>query len=99
MRGQADAVGSDPHGAEDAPDLVAAEHGGKLLLLPGPGDAEHGPLAPERLLVEELDAAEGDGVGAPRHLLLGGEVDQVVADLVPRTPRSACLALRGRSRS
>ena len=36
--------------------------------------------------VEELDAAERDGVGPASHLLDGGEVDEIVADLLLRQP-------------
>lgn len=36
---------------------------------------------PERLLVEELDAAQGDGVRGARDLLDGGQVEEVMANL------------------
>jgi hypothetical protein len=67
---------------KDVPDLVAAQDHGELLLLLGPGDIQDPPLPSQGPLVEELDAAQRDGVGAAGHLLDGGQVDQVMADLL-----------------
>ena len=83
---EADAVDGAADAVEDSPDLVAAEHDGELLLLLGPGDIQDGPFSSQRLFVEELDAAERDGVGPASHLLDGGEVDEIVADLLLRQP-------------
>ena len=83
-RGEADAIDGDPHGGENPPDLLAAKDDGELLLTLGAGHIEHGPLARERVLVEELDAAEGDGEGAAGDLLDGAQVQEVLADLVFR---------------
>jgi hypothetical protein len=80
--GEADAVDGDPDHAENAPDLVAAQHHGELLLALGSRHVEDGPWARERLLVEELDPAEGDGVGAAGDLLDGGQVEQVLAHVL-----------------
>ena len=80
--GETDAVGWDADGAEHSPDLVPAENDGELAHPPGPRDAEDLPLAAERALVEELDAAEGDLVRAVGHLPYGGELDKVAAHLI-----------------
>ena len=44
--------------------------------------AAHVPRAAQRLLVEELDPAQGDRVRPARHLPHGGQVHQVVAHLL-----------------
>ncbi|MDP1860386.1 MAG: hypothetical protein Q8K82_17040 [Gemmatimonadaceae bacterium] len=40
-------------------DLLLAQHDGEPLLALRASQPEHGPVAGERLLVEELDAAQG----------------------------------------
>jgi len=79
---EAGPVGGDANGVESSPDLVADLDHGKLPHPPEPRDAEDVPLAAQRALVEELDATEGDLLGAVGHLPDGGELDQVVAHLV-----------------
>ena len=81
-RRQADAVDVDAHGVDDAPDLVAAEHYGELLFGARLGDIQALPLAAERLVVEETEAAEDDRKGAAGDLLVQLQVQQVAADLV-----------------
>jgi hypothetical protein len=83
-RGEAYAVDGDPHLVENAPDLVAAQNDGELLLALGAGDLEHCPIAAERLLIEELDPAQSDGVRGASDLLDRAEVEQVLADLLFR---------------
>jgi hypothetical protein len=80
--GEADAVDSDPHRVEHPPHFVAAQDDGELVLALGTCDVEDGPRPPEGLPIEELDAAEGNGVGAARHLLDGAQVEQVLPDLL-----------------
>jgi hypothetical protein len=46
--------------------LLAAEDHGQLLVRGRTHDAEDGPVTIERLLVEEPDAANGDGHGVAR---------------------------------
>jgi len=81
---EADAEAGVAHLGEDLPDLVAAEDDGELPGPPGSGDVEDPPRAPEGLLVEELDAAQGEGVGAVGDLLDRGEVEEVAADVLLR---------------
>ena len=81
-RGEADAVRVDPHGVEDPPHLVAAQHDGEFLRPFGTRDVEHPPRLAERLLIEERDLAESDGVRAACDLLHGAQVQQVLADLL-----------------
>ena len=81
---EADAVDGDSNAREDFPDFVAAEHDGELLFLLGPGDIQDRPSPSERLFVEELDAAECDGVSRASNRLDGGQVDEIVADLLLR---------------
>lgn len=80
-RREADAVDRGAHGGEDGPHLVAAQDDRELLLARGPGHLEHGPRATERLLVEELDAAEGDRVCPSRDVLDRAQVNEVLTDL------------------
>lgn len=82
--GEADAVNVDAHRVEDPPHRVAAEDDGEFLLALGARDIEDGPRSHERVLIEELDAAERDGVRPARNLLDGAQVDQVLADLLFR---------------
>src|SRR3970040_1313367 len=82
--GEAGAVHRDPDPIEDAPDLLAVQNNRKLFLTLRPGDLEDGPLAAEGVLVEELEAAEGDGVGAAGDFLDGRESDEVVTELLFR---------------
>jgi hypothetical protein len=81
-RGQADAVDADADGVEDAPDLVTAEHDGELLFGARLGNMQALPLATERLLVEEAEAAEDDREGTAGDLLVELEVQQVASNLV-----------------
>jgi hypothetical protein len=48
----------------------------------GPHELEQLPLAAQRALVEELDAAEGDGETGRGEVLDVGEVEEVLAELV-----------------
>jgi hypothetical protein len=83
-RRQAHPVHRYPHAIQNPPHLLAAQDNGEFLLALGAGHVEHGPLAPQRLLIEELDAAERDGVGAAGDVLDGGEVEQILAQLLFR---------------
>ena len=83
-RGEADAIHGNAHGGENPPHLLAAQDHGELLLALGAGDVEHGPLPRERLLIEELEATERDGVGAAGDLLDSAQLEQVLPDLVFR---------------
>ncbi len=55
-------------GAQQAPDLLAAEDVGQLLRLLGRGDVERRLLAPERHVVEKPERVRGLGARAPRPL-------------------------------
>ena len=79
--GEARTIRRAPHRVEDAPHFVAAQHDGEFLRPFGTRDVEHPPRLAERLLIEELDPAEGDGVRAACDLLHGAQVQQVLADL------------------
>jgi len=69
-RGEAHTVGVDPDRVEDPPHIaLIQDDDGQFLLALGARDIEHGPRVSERLLIEELDATEGDGVRAARDLL------------------------------
>ena len=59
---------------------------GSFFVRLGGRDLEHRPRVPERLLMEELDAAEGDGVRAARDLLHGAQVEQILANLLFTEP-------------
>jgi len=82
--GEAGAVHWHPDAIEDPPDLLSAQNNRKLFLTLGPGDLEDHPLAAQGVLVEELEAAEGNGVGAAGDFLDGGEVEEVVTELLFR---------------
>jgi hypothetical protein len=82
--GEAHAIRGDAHGREDPPDLLTAQDDRELLLTPGASDVEHRPLTAERLLIEELDAAQGNGMRSASDLLDGTQVQQVVADVLFR---------------
>ena len=79
--GEARTIRRASHGTEDAPHFVAAQHDGEFLRPFGTRDVEHPPRLAERLLIEERDPAEGDGVRAACDLLHGAQVQQVLADL------------------
>jgi hypothetical protein len=83
-RGEADAIDGAADAGENPPHLVAAQDGREFLLALGPRDVEHIPRPRERLLIEELDTAEGDGVGAARDLLDGAQVEEILADVLFR---------------
>jgi hypothetical protein len=83
-RGEAHAVDGDADTGENPPHLVAAQDDGEFLLALGPGDVEHIPRPRERLLIEELDPAESDGVRAARDLLDGAQVEEILADVLFR---------------
>ena len=56
-RAQADAVVGHTEAAQDALHFVHAEHDGQGVFAVGAHQLERGPLPPERVLEEELDAA------------------------------------------
>ena len=68
-------------GGEELTDLVGGEDVGESLL---PGDAEAfqgGPVARDRVRIEELDAAVGDAEGSGGELAVVLEVEEIVAEL------------------
>jgi hypothetical protein len=77
--GEAHAVDCNPHVIENAPDLATAQNDRELLLTLRASDTEHRPLAAERVLIEELDAAQRDGMRDTSDLLDGTQVQQVFA--------------------
>ena len=80
-RGEADAVDGNPRGVENPPHFVAAQNDREFLLALGASDVEDGPRATERLLMEELETAEHDGVRTARDLPHGTQVEQILPDL------------------
>jgi hypothetical protein len=66
------------------PHLVPAEHDRQLPLLGRTHDIEERPVVLQRLLVEELDPAQGDGKGGPGQLLDLDEVQEVASQLLLR---------------
>ena len=83
---QADAVAQGPHRREHPTDLLLAQHDREPLLALRARQLEHGPVAAKRLLVEELDAAQGLREAARGDLPDVGQVQQVVADLLLGDP-------------
>ena len=81
-RGQALAVDRDPHQGEHPPNLVAAEHRRPPRRGRGAHEPERRPGLLQRLLVQEPDRTERDGGGGARDLLLVGQVQEVLAQLL-----------------
>ena len=71
------------HRAQSAAHFLAAQHHRQFLLAGRPDQPQGGPWALKRLLVEELDPAQGDGSGGAGGLLLVGQVQKVVAEMFP----------------
>jgi hypothetical protein len=80
--GQADAVDGNAHLGQNPPDFLPAQDYREFLLARGPHEPERGPVALQRVLVEELDPAQGNGGGGAGHLLLGGQVQEVPAQIL-----------------
>jgi hypothetical protein len=78
---EAEAIDGDLDPCEDRLDLFPREDDGKPDLPGRASDVEDTPLALERLLVEELDAAQGNRDGSSLELALVLEVEEVAAKL------------------
>ena len=79
-RDETDAIDSGSDLREDLGDFISREHDRKLGLARRASDIEDAPLLLQRFLVEELDAAQGDGDGAALELALVLEVEEVAAE-------------------
>ena len=80
--GQAGAVAQLGDLVQDGADFLAGQDHGQLVPALRARHAGEGEVAPQGGLVEELDAAEGDGDGGPGELAHTREVDEVRADLL-----------------
>ena len=93
--GETDAVRRAPHGGEDALDLRATQHDGELLDVLRACQGKDGPLASERLLIQEPQRGEGlrDAGGGKG----GREVEEVGAELLLRELIWRRVVVRGES--
>jgi hypothetical protein len=93
--GQTSPVDGNAHRAQSAAHFLAAQHHRQLLLAGRPDQPQGGPLPLERLLIEELDPAQGDGGGGAGDLLLVRQVQEVLAQiLLVELVRAAVMVLR-----
>ncbi len=86
---ETDAVTLESNAGKDAANLRACEHDGHALFAAGAHEGQGWPVAFDGVLIEELDAAQGDGAGGSRPFLDILDVQEVVAqfffsDLVRR---------------
>lgn len=65
-RGETDPMAEHVDTGQGASDLLAAQDGGQGLHPFGLEQTDGGPVSLQGLLIEELDAAEGNGAGHPR---------------------------------
>jgi len=81
-RNEADPVDGKAHEVKDAPDLLAAEHGGQLVRVRRAHQRQARERFAERVLDKELDVAQGDRDGGPRIVLDLGEMEEVLAEVL-----------------
>ena len=84
--GQAGAIALQADQVKDAAHLFDAEDDRQLLFPLGADELDRGPVASAGVVVEELDAAQGDGDGRPRVLLEIGEVEEILAEFLLGDP-------------
>ena len=77
--GQTDLVARQSDAAENLAHFRAAEDDGQFLFRRRAHDVEDGPVSVERLLVEEPDAADGDGHGVAGVMFDVLEKEEVLA--------------------
>ena len=79
---QTHAVHRNPHRREHAADLLPTQHHRHLVLAGGTHESERRPLPTERLLEEEPNPAQRDRRRRARDLLLVGQVQEVLAQVL-----------------
>ena len=79
---EAEPIDGQPDQRQDAPDLVAAEDDGQPVRLRWAHQRQDRERLAERVLDEELDAAQGDRDGGPRAVLDRREVQEVLPQLL-----------------
>jgi len=80
--GEADSIDGFVDAGQDGFDFLTAQDDGQFL---GPGRTqqfEGGPVAPDGVLKEELDGAQGDGGGGAGDFLFQGEMEEVTAQFL-----------------
>ncbi len=75
--------------------MQVPEDHGQLLLLRGADEPERGPVPLQSVLVEELDPAQGDRGGCSGDPLLGGQVQEVLAEVLLAEAIGAHVVVRG----
>ncbi len=80
--GQADAIRRAVHTGQDLTDLGGTKHRRQFLLVGRADQVEGGPVAPQGVLEEELDAAQRQGRGAAGDVLDVVEVEEVLAEVL-----------------
>jgi len=83
-RRQTRAVDRNPHRREHTAHLVTTQHDGQLVLAGRPHEPERRPLPVERLLEEEPNPAQGDRRRRASDLLVVGQVQEVLAQVLLR---------------
>ena len=81
-RDETDPVDREAHEVENAPDLLATEHDGQRVRLRRAHQRQARERLAERVLDEELDAAQGDRDGGPRVVPVLREMEEVLAQLL-----------------
>ena len=81
-RGETRPIDRNAHLGQNAAHLLTAQHHRQLLLAGRAHKLERAPVLMQRVLVEELDCAQRDGGGGASDLLLVGEVQKVLAQIL-----------------
>ena len=84
--GKAGAIAFKADQIENAAHFLDAEDNRQLLFPLGPDEFDRWPIAPAGVVVEELDAAQGDGDGCPGVLFDIGEVEEILAEFLLGDP-------------